>query len=281
MSNDIFINLALDTALKKYETLIETNDYNISKDFLVYVIGTLIYIYGEENVLGLYNKHDELSFTYLLKKYDVDKYYADKFLTDLDRFYSIEINNNAYNRKEKNPYFIYIQEDLIQMFLAKYKENSYDKKKIDKFRDLLFTPINNDPFMQEYNQKMADDQNYILDYYNSQIFALNNKLEFTLERQNKISQSVYDKFNLTKDKIDSLSFKELESINNKIYSYFNVSPIDVDVNEKILNKMKKMDITKLSNDLNKSNMTKLIIFGIIFLVVVIIAIFIGIKLVGK
>ena len=91
MSNDIFINLALDTALKKYETLIETNDYKISQDYLVYIIGALIYIYGEENVLGLFDKHDELSFTYLLKKYDVDEYYVDKFLKDLDSFYQIEI----------------------------------------------------------------------------------------------------------------------------------------------------------------------------------------------
>ena len=281
MSNDIFINLALDTALRKYENLIETNDYKLSQDFLVYVMGALIYIYGEENILGLFNKHDEQSFIYLLKKYDVDEYYVDKFLEDIDKFYSIEIRNKALETKEKNPYFIYIQEDLIHMFLAKYKESTYDKKKIDKFRELLFTPINNDSFMQEYNQKMADDQNYILDYYNAKIFEQNNKLDFTLERENKISQEVYDKFNLTKEKIDSLSFKELESINNKIYSYFDVSPIDIDINNKILTKMKKMDVSKFSKNLNKTNMTKYIIFGIIFVVALSLAIIIGVWLIRR
>ena len=225
MSNDIFINLALDTALRKYETLLETNDYKISNDFLVYVVGALIYIYGEDNVLSLYNKHDDLSFTYLLKKYNVDEYYVNKFYDDIDKFYNIDIRNKALKSYEENPYFIYVQEDLIHMFLAKYKENDYDKQKINKFRDLLFTPINNDSFMQEYNQKMTSNQNYILDYYNAKIFELNNKIDFTLDRKNVVSYEIYEKFGFSKEKIDSLSFKEKEFVFFLSIVFFSFYPL--------------------------------------------------------
>jgi hypothetical protein len=58
MENNIFINIALTTALRNYILLKETKDYSIANDFLIYVVGMLKNIYGEENVIGLYEKGD-------------------------------------------------------------------------------------------------------------------------------------------------------------------------------------------------------------------------------
>ena len=44
MNNDVFINIALDAALKKYRLFQEKKDYSLAGDFLVYVIGVLSYI---------------------------------------------------------------------------------------------------------------------------------------------------------------------------------------------------------------------------------------------
>lgn len=278
MENNVFINLAIDSSIKKYITLKETNDYKLAHDFLVYSIGVLIYIYGEENILGLYEKNDTQSFEYLLSKYNVEPYYVNKFITDFEKFYIID---NADQLNIENPYFIYIQEDLINMYLAKYQALKFDAKKLDKFKEMLYTPINNDSFMQEYNQKMTDNQDYILNYYQSKVNDILNPLEFTLERNNVLSDEVYEAFGLTKEKRDKLSFKELDTINNKIFNYFKVSPIEVNVNEKILDAIMKNNINMINRKvLPKSKVTIFIIFAIILLIFIGLAIFIGLKVVG-
>ena len=281
MDNNIFINPAIDEALKKYKLIKETNDYNNAQDFLVYAIGILIYIYGEENVIGLYEKKDYQSFDYLLNKYNVDSYYVDKLYNDFNKFYNINIRNVAFGSSDYNPYFIYIQEDLINMYIAKYNALKFDIKKFDKFKEMLFTPVNNDSFMQEYNQRMTDKQDYILNYFEAKVYEATHPLEFTLKRKNVISQEVYDAFDLTEDKIKKLSFKELESINTRIFNYFKVSPIEPDVNKKLLESIQKHNPNKLNKKIiSNSKVTNSFIFGIIILVVIIIAVIIGLKVVG-
>lgn len=281
MDNNIFINPAIDKSLEKYKLLKETNDYTNANDFLVYAIGILIYIYGEENVLGLYDKKDYQSFDYLLNKYNVDPYYVNKFYDDFNKFYSVNIRNVAFKSNEYNPYFIFIQEDLINMYIAKYNALKFDKKKFDKFKEMLFTPVNNDSFMQEYNQKMTDKQDYILNYYESKVYEVLHPLEFTLKRNNVISQEVYDAFDLTEDKISKLSFKEIENINAKIFNYFKVSPIEPDVNKKLLEKIEKNTPNKLNKKIiTNSKVTNTIIFAIILLVIISVVVLVSLKVVG-
>ena len=281
MNSNIFINPAIDESIKKYILLKQTNDYNNAQDFLVYAIGILIYIYGEENVLGLYEKRDYQSFDYLLSKYNVDSYYVNKLYDDFNKFYNVSIRNVAFKSNDYNPYFIYIQEDLINMYIAKYNALKFDVKKFDKFKEMLFTPINNDPFMQEYNQKMTDNQDYILNYYEAKVYEVIHPIEFTLKRNNVISQEVYDVFGLTKDKVDKLSFKELEAINTKIFNYFKVSPIEVDVNKKLLEKIEKNTPGKINKKIiTNSKVTNSIIFVIIILIFISAVVLISLKIVG-
>ena len=281
MDNNIFINPAIDESLKKYKLLKETNDYASANDFLVYAIGILIYIYGEENILGLYDKKDYQSFDYLLNKYNVDPYYVNKFYDDFNKFYNVNIRNVAFRSNDYNPYFIYIQEDLINMYMAKYYALKFDIKKFDKFKEMLFTPVNNDSFMQEYNQKMTDNQDYILNYFEAKVYEIQHPLEFTLKRNNVISQEVYNVFDLTEDKINRLSFKELEAINAKIFNYFKVSPIEPDVNKKLLEKIEKQTPNKINKKIiANSKVTNSIIFAIIIFVIISIVVLISLKVVG-
>lgn len=281
MDSNIFINPAIDESLKKYILLKQTNDYKKTNDFLVYAVGILIYIYGEENILGLYEKKDYQSFDYLLNKYNVDSYYVNKLYDDFNKFYNVNLRNRAFNSNQYNPYFLYIQEDLINMYIAKYNALKFDIKKFDKFKEMLFTPVNNDSFMQEYNQKMTDNQDYILNYFESKVYEIVHPLEFTLKRNNVISQEVYDALDLTKDKIEKLSFKELDAINTKIFNYFKVSPIEVDVNKKLLESIQKHMPNKLNKKImTNSKVTNTIIFAIIILVVISIVVLISLKIVG-
>ena len=274
MENNIFINVALDSALKNYILLKETKDYSISNDFLIYVIGMLRNIYGEENIIGLYEKGDEASFTYLLKKYNVDDYYVDKFYDDMDKYYKMNINIRVTKKFEYNPYFIYLQEDLINMFIAKYKDTKFDIKYFDKFKSMLFTLDNENEFVREYTKKYAYDVNYIANYYESKVSLVTSDFDITLKRDNVISYEVYEALGLPKNKIDSMSYKEIESINNKIFKSLKLSPIDTHINDKILKRIKED-----GKDIDMS-LKKPIKYALITLLIIVILFFIILKVIG-
>ena len=273
MDNDVFINIALDNALKNYILLKETKDYKLANDFLIYVVGMLINIYGEENIISLYEKGDEASFTYLLNKYNVDPYYVTKFYSDLDTYYKINIQNKLTKMNNPNPYFIYVQEDLINMLIAKYEIDKFDKKYFDKFKSMLFYLDNESEFVREYTYKMGTD-NYILDYYNAKVSGVLNKLNFSLKRESVISEDVYNEFGLTKEKRDKLSYRERELMDTKIFKSFNLSPIELNVNKKILDEINE------SKKIDNISFKKLLIFVIIALLVVIIILLIVLKVLG-
>ena len=274
MKNSVFINTTLDSALENYILLKETKEYSIANDFLIYVIAMLKNIYGEENIIGLYEKGDGNSFTLLLKKYGVDEYYVNKFYDDLDKYYKIFIKNKVNNTNEANPYIIYIQEDLINMLIAKYFVKKFDIKYFDKFKTMLFTLDNEDKFIREFTKKYVYDVNYISNYYDAKINVILNKYDITKKRENILSDKVYEALGITKDQLDILSYKELESINNKIFKEFDLTPIDTNVNEKILAKIKEnekeIDVT----------FKKPIRYLLIALLIIIIILFIILKVIG-
>ena len=276
MKNEVFINTTLDSALENYLILKETKEYSLANDFLIYVIAMLKNIYGEENIIGLYEKKDENSFTLLLKKYGVDEYYVNKFYSDLENYYKIYVNNKIKKTNEANPYIIYIQEDLINMLIAKYYAKKFDVKYFDKFRTMLFTLDNESEFVREFTKKYVYDVNYISNYYDAKINVILNKYDITKKRDNVLSDKVYEALGIKKEDLDILSYKELETINNKIFKEFNLTPIDTNVNEKILSKIKEndkeIDVT-LKKPIRYVAISLLIIIIILFIILKVIGVF--------
>ncbi len=262
--NEVFINSSINSAFNNYK------ENKNSSDFLTIVIKIICNIYGEENVINLFDKNDYNSFIYLLNKYDVGQYYVDKLIDDIKKYDSVDAKNKIVGNNEKNPYFIYIQEDLINMFFSKYNSNELGSKKINEFKNMLYTPDNPSRIMVEYNEKNAFDKYYILNYFNSKIYEIKNKLEFTLQRSNYISNEVYEAFGLSKEKLDKLSTKDIEAINRRITNLYRINPIDPNLNKKLLEKINKSTSRKMYIKLtNNTKMTNLIIFVIIVFVILI------------
>ena len=280
MGNDIFINVALDTMLNKYESVLESKEEISPKHFLLYILKILAYIYGEENIIDSYASKDGRTFTYMLRKYNASSDLVNKFYEDYDEFYKIDFRNKALNIKEENPYFLYLQEDIINFYICKYKEVKFDIEKLDKFKNKLYTSSSSDIEIIEYNNKITTNTDYIEDYYDSILYGIKNDLELSLDRQSFLSEEVYELFNLPKEKREKLSSRELSKINTRILNHFRVSPIDPNINEKILNSVKKTKNSKIKVSDKKSKVLFYFMFAIIILIIIVITIFIGLKIVG-
>src|SRR5574344_1543964 len=105
MNGQVFINIALDAALKKYLLFKEKNDYSLTSDFLVYTIGILSYIYGEADIINPFKTNtDSNIFNHNLMKFGLEEEKLYKFLNDLNNFYNLDVQNKTLNYQNKNPF---------------------------------------------------------------------------------------------------------------------------------------------------------------------------------
>lgn len=229
MNDSIFINIALDVALKKYIAYRNSNEKTINS-FLVYVIYVLTYIYTEADILNPFitrNRGSKQIFESNLKRFGLSDYYVGKFYQDLSFYYEDKVKNNLNN----TDFFNYLQEDLIEMFLTKYKALKLDMAELDNFKKLL----------------ISTSDNYIIKYYESKVYSLKNKIEFKEIKHNLLDKKIYDSFDLSNEKLESLSEKDVDDINNKLLKHYKYSIIEPDLNNKLI---------KSINNSNKNTVLK-------------------------
>ena len=234
MNSNVFINISLDAALKKYNLFKVKKDYSLAGDFLVYTIGVLVIIYGEADIINPFNVSNSQVFERNILKYGLNKSLLNKFYSDLQSFYELDIQNKSLNYVNKNPYFMYVQEDLIEMFLKKFVSLKLNDVELDNFKNVLYSSKSNSEYRRNYNKIMTSEEDYVINYFNSRVYQIKNEYHFKLIKKNMLRLDVYEAFKLNKDKIDKLSQKDLDSINNQIFSYYHLNPIEPNINDKII-----------------------------------------------
>ena len=130
---------------------------------------------------------------------------------------------------------------------------------LDNFKKMLFSPNSSSQFQRDINKIMALNENEVDEYYASKIYALNNVISYELIKKNILDESVYKAFNIDIDRIINLPQSEIDEINQKITSYFKMSPIEPHLNEKLLKETKK--ISKYANNSGRIN---IIMFLLLF-----------------
>jgi hypothetical protein len=278
----VFINIALDAALKKYLLFKEKKDYSLAGDFLVYVIGMLSYIYSEADIINPFITHDTTTFEKNLMKYNLDYQYLTKFYQDLSAFYELNIKNKSLNYQNKNSFFTFVQEDLIKMFLKKYQNANLSSVELENFGRMLYSSKNSSEYLRNYNKIMTDDEDYVLNYYNSKIYSLENNLTFVLEKDNILDMKVYEAFGITKEAIAKLTQQDLNEINAQILNYYHFSLIEPNLNNKLIEEIQKSKPSALSISLNhKGNFGTTILIILAFIAFIAIGILIALKIMGK
>lgn len=274
-NKDIFINEAFDLALKRYIDYKEKRNYLYASDFLVYVVIVLIYIYDDADIINPYKTKEEKVWENNLLKYGLSKKNVDKLIDDLSNYYKTDLINKDNKYKDKNPFFSYIQEDLIDAFIQKYKAEKMGNVELDNFKKLLFLPDSSSQFQRDMNKIMAVNEDEVDNYYKAKIYELNNVLSFDLVKRTLLAPEVYKAFNLDNDKIDSLSKEDLNLINKRIINYFKMSPIEPNLNEKLIKEVRKMH-----NFTSNMGSISVILFLLLLVIVILIGLYIGYRMVG-
>ncbi len=96
MKDDIFVNIAIDNAIKSYLTSCNDRDSLLFNSFNVVVIRILILIYGENEILNAYNTKNSVTFMNNLSKYGISMADLALFKEEFLNFYNFEQKNNKF-----------------------------------------------------------------------------------------------------------------------------------------------------------------------------------------
>ncbi len=153
-----FINVAINEAFLLYNANKDKTNSIEYNGFLVTVIRMLIIICGEE-IVSLFNNHDDQAFKSLLNNYGN----ADDFSNHFLKTYKALERQKEKAIKKKNKYFNLVQKDLIDMLVKKNSQAPMDKNTILEFYNMLYTANNNDFYrksialLEAYNPYEIDE----------------------------------------------------------------------------------------------------------------------------
>lgn len=215
----VFINTAFTKAIDDYMNSSDNVRGVLYNSFLVVVIRMLISIYSELDIINPKMAEDANMLKENLAKFGYLRTNIDSFLDNVQLFYDFELKRKS-NNSIKNPYFITIQKNLIDMLIAKKLNFYLTELDVKKFYELLYTPFAPDPLRVSYNFLMADKVLEIDEYFKRQM-SENVKLVLPQEKH-FLNIKAYELLNYSMDDLRNLDGSEIDKINTQVYDYFKI-----------------------------------------------------------
>ena len=216
----VFINNAFSKAIKDYQDSCDNVQGIMYNSFLVVVVRMLISIYSELDIINPMMIDDEKLLKENLAKFGYKPDLVMEFLSNLQLFLDKEDENKDKEVKEKNPYFITIQKELVDMFIKK-KINFYiTEVEVNEFYDLLYTPYSKNPLRVSYNFLNAEDVLEIDKYFKNEM--RNNVKVVMPKEKHYLNVRAYELLNYSMDDIKNMSSGDVDKVNSLVYDYFKI-----------------------------------------------------------
>lgn len=216
----VFINEAFTKAINDYLKSVEQPKSVVYNSFLVVVIRLLIIMYSELDIVNPMVINDEDLLKNNLAKYGYSKNNLDIFFSDLQVYYELAKDNENKTIKVKNPYFITVQKELIDMLIAKKLNFHLKEKEVQDFYSLLYTPYSRNPLQVSYNFLMADDVLEIDNYFKKQ---MKENVKVVVPREKHyLNVKAYELLNYSMDQINNMDANEIDRVNHQVYDYFKI-----------------------------------------------------------
>ncbi len=202
---NIFDNSFLNEGFKVYTSEDKTKKY-VKHNVFSNVIKQLIFIYGEETMLSLFNQNDDEKFAKIVSQYGFCKDSIQKWLNAMEAFYR--------DNKKPNYFFELIQEGLIDMYIYKVKSTKDISDRYD-FEKLIYVDNSPNLIIRLYNLLYNKNIKSINEYWKNRLFELYNPIEFK-EVITYLSDKQYEDHGLTLEEVKRMSKEQIDKINKKI-----------------------------------------------------------------
>ncbi len=213
-----FINPVLSHAIEMYLKYKEQPDNPIFQEFTVTAVRTLIYIYGELDILNPYitqNEHMMGGFDSNITKYG----FPVNYLQDFKDQFIVYAENNQKNICP-NKGFIKIQKYLIDMFCYKQKTMNLPIEQLGEFKKYLYI-LDNQEKINEINKNLIN-KNEIAEYLDSKLFEISHNFVLQPVSREMLNPEAYLLLGYNLEQIKNLNDMDLKAVNNQVYQFFKV-----------------------------------------------------------
>ncbi len=217
MTQKQFISSEFSLAIQNYLT---TKDQILSGSlpFAVIVIRTLIYIYGELDIINPYitkNEENLGGFDSNLTKYGFGK----EDLQDFKKAFTVfvrtsqEINGTSLN-------FFKVEKYLIDMFFYKKKAMNLSDEEVINFKEYLSLSTNVN--LKDYYDLYLNNTLKLDHYFASKWYRDKHDYNLIALKRNNLLLDAYYVLGYSKDQILNMKDEELENVNNQVYDFFKI-----------------------------------------------------------
>ena len=222
--NQVFVNEAFTKAVDDYLKSSDNPQGVTYNSFLVVVVRMLICIYSELDIVNPMVVGDEDLLYKNLMKFGYLRDSLGIFFSNLQQYYDIAKDNEHSDNKIKNPYFITVQKDLVDMFIAKKLNFYLTEEEVREFYDLLYTPYSKNPLRVSYNFLVSsvngNDVMEVDNYFKSQM--RDNVKVIKPQEKHYLNVKAYELLNYSMDDLNKMDSNELDRVNHQVYDYFKI-----------------------------------------------------------
>lgn len=229
MIGNVFINEVFSHAIElylKYKNKPDEPDYH---RFLVVAIRTLVFIYGELDIINPYitqNERNMGGFDSNLTKFGFSKNALEDFKKQFLIFF-----DEAKKSKVPNAGFIQIEKYFIDMFFCKKKSMNLSYEEVLKFQEYLYILSNSDSYIQNDMNRFLSDKDVIRLYFESKKYE--SEHDFSLEEipRDILNSDAYQVLGYSMDQVYNFTDQDLQAVNNRVYQFFHVNPTELNRDE--------------------------------------------------
>ena len=216
----VFINEAFTKAINDYQIGSENVQGVTYNSFLVVVLRSLICIYSELDIINPKVMDDAELLKNNLSKFGYSKTNVEVFLANMQLFLDFEKENDKRSVKNKNPYFIIIQKELVDMLIKKKLEFFLTEAEVREFYDLLYTPYSKNPLRVSYNFLQASDVLEADKYF--KLMMHNNVKVILPKEKHYLNVKAYELLNYSFNDIKNMEDADVDKVNSAVYDYFKI-----------------------------------------------------------
>lgn len=232
MEDSIFVNEAFDYAIKTYMDCKTDPEGELFNSFLVVVIRTLVFIYGELDILNPYKTKNIKGLGGLdsnLKKYGLNDTELEDFKTKMQVFYQNQSNDEI----AKNS-FVAIERMLILMFAKRSRHILLNNEDVEELKKLLYTAKTTNSYRKALYDRLTPASEMLEHYLNSKIYEATHDFIITEYKENTLRADAYKIAGYDELQVMKMSSEQIAEVNNKVYNFFGIKTND-------LNKKTRLD----------------------------------------
>lgn len=227
-----FINDVINKAIEDYLKFKATPDNPLFSTFPVMAIRTLIYIYGELDIINPYITRNEQSlggFDSNLTKYGFQEEKVEDFKNAFLSYQELLVKNVI-----PNSGMLMIQKYLMEMYLMKEKNMHLDFSLEEEFKSYLYISSNPNPYIQKDLSLLGNHANQLQSYFQSIAYEMHHNFSLEEERRTVYPYVAYQVLGYNINQINALSDVDLKKVNENVLNFFRINKEELNKEEMLL-----------------------------------------------